>query len=106
MKLAQVIGNVTLSHFEPSLKGGRFLMASPLNREHIQKLSGKSNISIPLRPLSGDFTPVIYDTLGAGVNDIIAYVEGAEATLPFDFPIAIDAYNVAIMNTLNYQPAE
>lgn len=104
MKLAQVIGKVTLNHFEPSLKGGRFLLISPLSQTQIATLSQSPHARETLQPLSGEFTPVLYDELGAGENDIIAYVEGGEAMMPFDFPIPIDAYNVAILNTLSYTP--
>jgi carbon dioxide concentrating mechanism protein CcmL len=55
-------------------------------------------------PLSGQFSLVAYDNLGAGEGDIVGIVEGAEATAPFDFPIPIDAITVAIFDSLSYQP--
>ena len=45
--------------------------------------------------VSKDPSPVVYDDLGAGVGQTIGYVEGREATAPFDEPTAIDAINAA-----------
>ncbi len=47
---------------------------------------------------------VVYDRLGAGTNDIVGFVEGAEATAPFDGPTPIDAITVALIDQINYQP--
>lgn len=102
MYLGQVIGNVTLSHFEKALKGGRFLLVSPLSKQQLKTFSEHG--AQRMRPLSGAYTAVVYDELGAGIDDIIGYVEGVEATMPFDQPTPIDAYNVAIVDRAHYQP--
>jgi microcompartment protein CcmK/EutM len=54
--------------------------------------------------LSAASTPVVYDNLGAGVGEAILYVEGAEATQPFDQPIPLDAISVAIIDRAEYCP--
>jgi microcompartment protein CcmK/EutM len=98
MRLAQVIGRVTLSIQDPSFKGGRWLMVNPLDAEAINGACQTPP------PLSAQFSLVAYDNLGAGPGDIVGVVEGAEATAPFDFPIPIDAITVAIFDSLSHTP--
>ena len=47
---------------------------------------------------------MVYDNLGAGVGEDILYVEGSEATQPFDYPIPLDAINVAILDQIYFKP--
>ena len=96
MKPGKVIGTVTLSHAAPQFRGARWLLVSPMGRDELTRAnpSGHSQAS----------TPVVYDNLGAGVGDEILYVEGAEATQPFEDPIPLDALNVALLDTLLFQP--
>ena len=68
----------------------------PLNRE---QMAGAAML-----PLPAGNSLVIYDNLGAGVGDIVGYVEGAEATAPFPQPTPVDAFNAAIIDTILYQP--
>ncbi|RKX31409.1 MAG: ethanolamine utilization protein EutN [Verrucomicrobia bacterium] len=96
MKLGHVIGKVTLNQREESYRGGRFLMIQPLGR---QQMAGA-----PLLPLPKGNSLVVYDNLGAGLGDVIGYVEGAEATAPFTQPTPVDAFNAAIIDTITYQP--
>ncbi len=98
MRIAQVIGRVTLNIQDPSYKGGRWLLANPLDASQLNDACTKK------QPLTSQFTLVTYDDLGAGEGDIVGVVEGAEATAPFDFPIPIDAITVAIFDTLTYVP--
>ncbi len=98
MRVAQVIGRVTLSIQDPAFKGGRWLMVNPLD-------AGQFNTACEKAPaLTPQFTLVAYDNLGAGDGDIVGIVEGAEATAPFDHPIPIDAITVAIFDSLSYEP--
>ena len=98
MRVAQVIGRVTLNVQDPSFKGGRWLMCNPVDMEHF-------NTACQTKPpLSKDSSLVAYDNLGAGEGDIVGIVEGAEATAPFDYDIPIDAITVAIFDSLSYQP--
>jgi microcompartment protein CcmK/EutM len=53
--------------------------------------------------VSNGWTPVVYDNLGAGLGDEILYVEGTEATQPFDSPIPLDAINVALLDTFQFE---
>jgi len=98
MRLAQVIGRATLSIQDPAFKGGRWLMANPLD-------AGQLNGACHAAPaLTAQSTLVTYDNLGAREGDIVGIVEGAEATAPFDFPIPIDAITVAIFDSLSHTP--
>ena len=96
MRIAEVIGTVTLNRRHPSLAGGRFKLAVPLS---LADLTAK-----------GDQTAeeiVAYDELGAGVGSRIAISEGREAAQPF-YPDAkpIDAYNAAILDNVSVEALE
>lgn len=99
MRLGQVIGRVTLSVTPPSLEGARWLIVSPFTQEHFPQEAG-----LPAG-LSRDPSPVVYDNLGAGTGDIIGFIEGREAAMPFDQPTPIDAINGAIIDHVSYSPA-
>lgn len=99
MKMGRVIGRTVFSQQDPAYRGGRFLLVSPMGREEL--LRGLEDESAPV---SSAPSLVVYDNLGASTGDVIGFVEGAEATMPFAEAIPIDAYNTAIFNRLNYQP--
>jgi microcompartment protein CcmK/EutM len=98
MKPGRVIGTVTLHAGHPAFKGGRWIVVSPLGPD---ELSGRK----PDGNGSGS-TPIVYDNLGAGVGDAILYVEGTEATQPFDEPIPLDAINIALLDAYSYEVPE
>ena len=91
MKLAEVIGRVTLSRAHASLQGARWVIALPLPRE---ALAGDS-------PRRGEEV-IAYDDLGASPGAIIALSEGAEAANPF-LPAKkpVDAYTAALIDRIN-----
>ena len=96
MRIGQVIGKVTLSIHDAALKSGRWLMVNPIDTADI-------NTCIDKQPaVTAQSSLVIFDNMGAGVGDIIGFVEGAEATAPFGDPIPIDAISLAIFDTLSY----
>ena len=98
MKPARVIGKVTMSHAAPQFRGARWLVVAPMGPD---ELSGKNADGV-----ADGWTPVVYDNLGAGIGDVILYVEGTEATQPFDFPIPLDAINVALVDTYTFETPE
>ncbi len=98
MKLGTVIGRVTLSQTVPALEGGRWLIVSPLTREHFQQ----GTVTPP--GMSKDPSLVVYDDLGGAVGQTIGYVEGREAAQPFDRPTPIDAINAALVDEIYYSP--
>jgi ethanolamine utilization protein EutN len=95
MRIADVIGTVTLSRAHASLGGATFRLAVPLS---LANLSGQvAAIGEAL---------VVYDELGAGNGSRIAISEGAEAAQPFLPEIKpIDAYNAAILDNVQIAAA-
>ena len=90
MRIGKVIGNLTLSRSHPSLAGASYRMVVPLSLDNL--VDGTLPIAEPL---------VVYDELGTGNNDVIAFTEGGEATQPF-YPATkpIDAYNAALLDAI------
>ena len=98
MRIGQVIGTVTMNQQEAAFKGARWLVVNPLVAEQL-------NTACDVEPgLTRIPSVVIYDKLGAGANDIVGFVEGAEATAPFDEPTPIDAISVAIFDSIDHVP--
>lgn len=93
MRIAEVIGKLTLSKAHPSLRGGTWLIVTSLNTEALRGSDG------------GRGEPfVIYDDLGAGSGDRIAVAEGAEAAAPFlPDQKPVDGYNAAILDTIEVE---
>ena len=98
MRIARIIGTVTLNRPHPNFRGARFKLALPLTLDDLQ--SGGESADEPL---------VVYDELGAGIGDQIMLSEGAEAAQPF-YPelVPVDAYNAGILDhiTLRIEPPE
>ena len=83
---------------EPAFKGARWLVVNPLEAEQL-------NTACDIEPgLTSRPSLVVYDKLGAGETDIVGFVEGAEATAPFDGPTPVDAITVAIFDQISHQP--
>lgn len=97
MKIGNVIGRLTLSKTISGINGARWLIVSPMTRENLSRFPGDPG-------MSDEPSPIVYDDLGAGVGDIIGFIEGREAASPFDPPIPIDAINGAIIDHIYYSP--
>ena len=91
MRIAQVIGKVTLNRQHPSLVGGPLRLAVPLSLEEL-KLRGEPQAE----------SIVVWDDLGAGEGSLIAVSEGAEAAQPFRPALKpVDAYCAAILDNVH-----
>jgi ethanolamine utilization protein EutN len=91
MRIAEVIGSVTLTRVHPSLVGARWLIAVPFSLKAL-KLG---------TPPDGEDL-VIYDELGAGNGSRVGFSEGGEAAAPFHpDKKPIDAYCACIIDHLN-----
>jgi microcompartment protein CcmK/EutM len=91
MRIAEVVGRVTLSRFLPQLKGGRFLIALPLPLAALQEGSPDRGEDI-----------VVYDVLGGGVGSVIGVSEGREAANPFGkTKTPVDAYCACLIDQLS-----
>lgn len=88
MRIAQVIGSVTLNRSHPTFSGARLKLAVPLSLEElVDDLPAKSD------PV------VVYDELGAGLGSRIMLSEGPEAAQPFLPELKpVDAYNAGILD--------
>ena len=89
MRIGRVVGRVTLQPLYETLVGGRFLIVEVQDR-HV--LAG--------RPRQTTESVVVYDHLGAGNGELIAFSESREACMPF-YPekrVPIDAYCSAILD--------
>jgi ethanolamine utilization protein EutN len=96
MRIGKVIGTVTLSRWHPSMVGARYKLVVPLS---LADLTGRGG------PPAEEFT--MYDELGAGVGNLVAVSEGREAAMPFHPQIKpVDAYNAAILDSVQVRPLE
>ena len=90
MRIAKILGTVTLNRSLPEFAGASLRLAVPMS----------------LANLKGDEEPaaeelVLWDEFGSGVGDLVALSEGGEAAQPFrpkDKPV--DAYNAAILDNI------
>jgi ethanolamine utilization protein EutN len=72
MRIAEVIGTVTLSRAHPSVAGCRWIVGVPFSRKAL--CEGRR----------GDGEEVvIFDNLGAGNGSLVGFSEGVEAAAPF-----------------------
>ena len=93
MRIAKVVGTVTLNRCHPSFIGARLRLVVPLS---LAELKGERE------PQAEEL--VAWDDNAAGIGNLIALSEGAEASQPFRPEIkAVDAYASAILDEVNIQ---
>lgn len=93
MRIAEIIGTVTLNRCHPSLAGGTFRLATACDLEELDRSE----------PPQGEEL-VVYDELGSGLGSRIALSESREAAAPFYPELKpIDAYNAAILDQVNIE---
>ena len=95
MRIARVIGKITLNQQLAEIQPGSYLVVCPLDRG---ALMGRT-------PASPPETLVLYDSLAARDGDRVGMVEGREASAPF-YPAKVpyDAYNACILDEIDFQP--
>jgi microcompartment protein CcmK/EutM len=90
MRIAKVVGTVTLNRCHPSFVGARLRLAVPLSLAELKGAAPKAD------------EMVVWDDNGAGLGSLIAVSEGAEATQPFRPDLkAVDAYASAILDAID-----
>ena len=96
MRIAEVIGTVTLSRAVPEFASARLRLAVPMS---LQELAAGS------QPQADQL--VVWDELGAGVGSRIALSEGAEAAQPFRPEVKpVDAYAAAILDDIDLDASQ
>ncbi len=88
MRIAEVIGTVTLSRWHPSLGGARWIIGVPFSLEALRTNGAPDGEDV-----------VLFDNLGAGSGCLIGIAEGAEAAAPFHpNKVPVDAFSAAILD--------
>lgn len=97
MRIARVIGTVTLNQMLGDLKPGSFLIAEAVDGQALDGLAQQSPRAVPMPE-----SLVAFDEWGAGLDQLIAVSEGREAAMPF-YPqrVPIDAYTAAILDCVD-----
>jgi len=89
MRIAEVIGTVTLSRVHPTMAGFRWIVGVPYS---LKALEGERGDGEDL---------VIFDNLGAGFGNKIGFSEGGEAAAPFlPQKQAVDAYCACVLDEI------
>lgn len=90
MRIAKVVGTVTLNRCHPSFIGARLRLVVPLSL---------AELKAEKQPQADEL--VAWDDNGAGLGSLIAISEGAEAAKPFRPAMkAVDAYAAAILDNV------
>jgi len=91
MRIAKIIGTVTLNRHLPSFKGARLKLAVPYSLDELTS---------DAEPAADTF--VLWDDIGAGIGDKVAMAEGPEASQPFRPELKpVEAYNAAILDHID-----
>lgn len=100
MRIGRVIGTVTLNRRLDSLATGRLLVVEALDAHAVEQLPAAARRATPMPE-----SVVVFDELGAGLGELIAFSEGREAAVPF-YPrrVPLDAYCAAILDTVQLTP--
>jgi microcompartment protein CcmK/EutM len=96
VRISKVVGTVTLSRSHPAFGGSRLKLIVPLTLSNLQE---------HMNPAADEI--VAWDDLGAGIGDLIATSEGAEAAQPFRPDMRpVDVYNAAILDRIDIRIAK
>ena len=91
MRIAEVIGNVTLSQMIPEFEGATLKVVQPLSLDSLLR---------DATPASD--TLVAWDEFGSGLGDQVGISEGGEAAQPFRPQLKpVDTYLALILDQLN-----
>ena len=97
MRLAWVMGKVTLDRRLEELKPGALLICEAVDAEGLEEMPRPVS---RVRPMPESW--VVYDRLGAGEGDLIAVSEGREAAAPFQPDrVPVDSYCAAILDSVD-----
>ncbi|QDU72009.1 EutN/CcmL family microcompartment protein [Mucisphaera calidilacus] len=98
MRIARVIGNVTLGKSLNGFPPGQLLIGEVLDGPALAGIKSSKPRQSPMPE-----SLVVFDSLGAGIGAVIAISEGREAAAPFHPGKApVDAYNAAILDQIEW----
>lgn len=99
MRIARVIGNLTLGRRLDGFPAGSLLLVDALDGA---ALDGLAASAVRQQPMPESL--VVFDELGAGIGQLIGVSEGREASMPF-WPrsVPLDAYNAAILDEVEWK---
>jgi ethanolamine utilization protein EutN len=102
MRIAKILGSVTLSRQHPSLVGGSLRLAVPLSRtELVAHAKTTAGVDAVADAPAGD-SLVAWDDLGAATGSLVALSDGGEAAQPFRPALKpVDAYCAAILDNVH-----
>ena len=93
MRIAEVIGKVTLSRCHDSFRGATLKLAVPLSLANLRGVEPAEAEQL-----------VVWDEFGAGIGSRIAISEGGEAAQPFRPNYKpVDCYNAAILDDVHVE---
>ena len=91
MKLARVVGKISLVKVHPTLVGRRWIIAQPLSLAALADGTPTTDEEV-----------IIADDLGATSDSMIAFTDGREAAAPFEPERKpIDAYNACLIDSVS-----
>jgi microcompartment protein CcmK/EutM len=91
MRIARVIGTVTLNQQHAAMTGARYKIVVPLSLDNLTNRTPETTEEL-----------IAYDDLGAGIGSLVALSEGGEAAQPFRPAIKpVDAYCAAILDRID-----
>lgn len=91
MRIAKVVGTVTMNSQHPTMLGARLRLIVPLSLAELRD---------GVAPQADEI--VAWDELGSGIGDLVAISEGAEAAQPFRPNYKpIDVYISAILDHID-----
>ena len=91
MRIAEVIGRVTLSRGHSALPSGRYVIALPMPRSALEKGTADRGEDV-----------IAFDALGASPGALIGLSEGREAANPFGkIKTPIDAYCACLLDHID-----
>ena len=107
MRIALVIGKLTMNRTLSDIVPGSYLIVRPCGRRALAGRPGEPAVQPPVVSpgAAGGEELVMYDNLGAREGDLAGMVEGREACQPFvPKRVPFDAYNACILDSVNFRP--
>jgi len=96
MRIAKILGTVTLNRSLPEFATASLRLAVPMSL---------ANLTEDEEPSADEL--VLWDEFGSGIGNLVALSEGGEAAQPFRPELKpVDAYNAAILDELDLNKTE